>query len=111
MIAGNALPTAVSASSSNPNIGVTAKTDGTVLTLQVVNASGSAQTPTITLIGFTPQSGTMQVTQLAGDRGAENDASHVDAITPKSSSSTYTLSGHTLSYTFAPSSFTIMRLE
>ncbi|WP_249998547.1 RICIN domain-containing protein [Actinoplanes sp. M2I2] len=106
MIAESYLPTAVAATTSNPALHVTAKTDGTTLQLQVVNSGPAAQTPAISLNGFRPTAPTMRVTQLQGARGDRNDAANVTRVVPVSSTP-----GTTLDWTFPANSFTVLRLQ
>jgi hypothetical protein len=94
MIADNYLPTSVAATTGNPALTVTATTDGTALQLQVVNSGPAAQTPALSLTGFTPTAPTMRVTTL-GQGGAP--------VT--------TTTGTTGSWTFPPRSFTVIRLQ
>ena len=111
MIASNYLPRVVNTVTTNPQLTVTASTDGTELVIQVVNASGSSQTPTIRLTGYTPATRTAQVTQLSGDRADQNDAANPTRVTPQSTTAGFTLAGGAFTYTFAPSSVTILRLR
>jgi alpha-L-arabinofuranosidase len=111
MIAENYTPTVVNTTSGNPNIAVTAKLSGQVLTLQVVNISGSSQTPAISLTGYLPTSGNMQVTQLSGGRNDQNNAGNVNQVVPQRFSTSYALSGNVLTYTFPANSFTVLRLR
>jgi hypothetical protein len=111
MIAGNFFPTVVSSTSTNPNITVSAKMNGPVMTLEVVNMGASAESPKISLVGYTPIGSTMQVTQLGGNRSDQNDASNVTLIAPQQSSAGLTLTANTFTYSFPPNSFTILRLE
>jgi alpha-L-arabinofuranosidase len=113
MIAGDFMPTVVGSLSTNPDLTVTAKMNGAVMTLEVVNLniSGSAETPTISLVGFTPSTMTAQVTQLSGTPGDENDAGNVGFVTPQSSSASIALSENSFTYTFPPNSFTVLRLQ
>jgi hypothetical protein len=112
MIAANDMTTVVSSTSTNPDITVTARMNGQVMTLEVINMSASTQAPTISLVGnFTPATRTMQVSQLNGNRGDQNDASNVNLIAPKQVSVSYTLNGNSFSYPFPPNSFTILRLQ
>jgi alpha-L-arabinofuranosidase len=111
MIAGNFLPTVVGSTSTNPDVAVTARIEGPVLTLEVVNMSTSTQAPTISLTGFVPATTTMPVTQLSGNRTDQNDASSMSAVVPQQSSTTVTLNGSAFTYSFAPNSFTILRLQ
>jgi hypothetical protein len=111
MIADNALPRVVNSSSSNPALTVTAKTDGVSLLLEVVNASSTAQTPTITLIGFAPTSGTMKVTTLSGNRGDSNEARDVQLIRPQPTSAPLKMNGRAFSCSFPANSFTLLRLQ
>jgi alpha-L-arabinofuranosidase len=111
MIAGDELPTVVSSTCSNPDFTVTARTDGNVLALEVINMSASAQAPLISLVGYTPVSNTAQVTQLTGSLGDENAASDVNLITPQQSSTLLAVNSGTFAYSFPANSFTIVRLH
>jgi alpha-L-arabinofuranosidase len=111
MIADNPLSSVVNSTSSNPDLTVTAKTDGVSLLLEVVNASGSAQTPTITLVGYRPASGTVQVTSLAGNRGDSNEAANVTLVRPQQTSAPLQMNGATFRPSFAANSFTLLRLQ
>jgi alpha-L-arabinofuranosidase len=111
MLADNFAPTVVASVSSNPYLTVTAKRQSQALLLEVVNSSGSAQAPRIALRGFTPKSTQAQVSVLSGARGDRNDAAQVEQITPQSSSPTVTVTDGSFSYSFAPNSFTVLRLE
>ncbi len=111
MIADNPMPLVVSSTSTNPDLTVTARMNGPMMTLEVVNLSASVQTPTISLVGYTPTTTTMQVSQLSGNRGDENVASNDDLVTPQHNSASFAANGGTFSYAFPPSSFTILRLQ
>ena len=111
MIADDFAPTVVGSVSNNPYLTVTAKLKDQALLLEVVNSSGSAQAPRIRLRGFTPKSTKAQVSVLSGARGARNDAAQVDLVSPQSSSATVSVTDGSLSYSFAPNSFTVLQLE
>ncbi|HVJ19306.1 MAG TPA: hypothetical protein VM686_27995 [Polyangiaceae bacterium] len=79
--------------------------------LEVVNSSDAAQTPTITLNGYSPTTSTAQVSELGGARTDQNDASDVNQVTPEESSASIALADGAFSATFAANSFTVLRLE
>jgi hypothetical protein len=111
MIVQNYMPRVVSTTCTNPDMTVTAKTDGTTLTLEVVNLSPSSQTPTFDLIGYKPGSAMLEYTQISGNRGDQNDAGNVNFVTPKSGSASFMLNGNAFSFMFPPNSFTILKLN
>jgi len=111
MIAGEAMSNAVNSVSSNPEVTVTAKKDALGLLLEVVNASDSAQTPVIHLIGFQPTANTMQATTLTGNRGDTNQAGNVNLVRPQQSNPQLKLNGASFTYPFAANSFTLLRLQ
>jgi alpha-L-arabinofuranosidase len=111
MIAGNDVPAVVSTTVTNPSLTVTAKKNGAVMTLEVVNMDGSAQAPTISFIGYTPATATVQLTQISGSVSDQNNATNVTMIQPRRGSTSYTLNGNAFTYSFPPSSFTVLRLE
>ena len=111
MIAGNDVPAVVATTVTNPNIAVTAKRSGAVMTLEVVNMDGSAQAPTISFIGYMPATATVEFTQIGGNASDQNDATNVTMIQPQRGSARYTLIGNAFTYSFPPSSFTVLRLE
>jgi alpha-L-arabinofuranosidase len=111
MIADNPLSTVVNSTSSNPDLTVTAKTDGATLLLEVVNRSDSAQAPTIDLVGYTPASSTIEVTSLSGNRGDTNQAGNVNFTHPQHGTAPLNLNGKTFPYSFAANSFTVLKLQ
>lgn len=111
VIADHFVPTVVSTASSNPYLSVTAKLEKRALLLQVVNSSDAVQAPMIAVRGFTPQSTKVQVTVMSGNRGDTNTAAQSERIKPQSSSVDYVFADGALSYSFAPNSFTVLRLE
>ncbi|KAH8890539.1 glycoside hydrolase [Thozetella sp. PMI_491] len=111
MISEDYLPTAVEATTSNPALQVAAFTDGSSLSLHVVNMFDAAQTTPVSLMGYSPSSGTMTVTMIRGSRGDVNDASNPTRITPSSTTSNVGFSGGSFTYTFPGNSFTILRLK
>lgn len=85
--------------------------DGTTLDLHVVNTIAVPRTYTFHLQGFDPRLPYAHVTTLSGASGARNSAAHPHAIAPSETVVIYARSGNSLTFTFAPSSFTIVRLR
>jgi alpha-L-arabinofuranosidase len=115
MIAANFLPTVVDTLCTNPDVTVTARTDGHAMTLEVVNLNPSSETIPITFIGYTPATSTLQVTQLTSanltDENDETNGTGTTLVTPAQSSATYTFAENGFTYTFPGNSFTILRLQ
>jgi alpha-L-arabinofuranosidase len=111
MLSDSNLGTVVHAETSNPSLAVSAQFNGSQLVLQVTNESAVAQTPTITLTGFTPASGSAKITSLSGARTDQNNASNVIQVTPQNSTVAYTLIGGALTLAFAANSVTVVTLN
>jgi alpha-L-arabinofuranosidase len=85
--------------------------DGTTLDLHVVNTIAVPRTYTFHLHGFDPHLSYAQVTTLSGAPGARSSASNPHAVAPSEADVFYERFGNSITLTFAPSSFTIVRLR
>jgi len=116
MKAMNYLPLAVRANVSgreSVTFDVTAlkSADGTTLALHVVNTIDVARTYTIHLSGFDPLRSTAHVTTLSGPQSGRNTSANPNAIVPSEADVLYSRVGNTITFTFAPNSFTILRFQ
>jgi Ricin-type beta-trefoil lectin domain-like/Alpha-L-arabinofuranosidase 1 domain/Alpha-L-arabinofuranosidase C-terminal domain len=116
MKANNYMPFAIHASVSGREsftFDVTAmkSADGTTIALHVVNTLDVARTYAINLIGFEPVMPTAHVTTLAGPLYGRNTSANPNAIVPSEADVPYLRVGNSMTFTFAPSSFTIVKLQ
>jgi hypothetical protein len=116
MKAQNYLPLAVQAKVSGResvtfDVTATRSDDGRILLLHVVNTIDVPRTYKFDLHGFDPRRTSAHVTTLAGARGARNSSTNPHAVVPWEAEVPYSRFGNTITLTFAPSSFTIVRLR
>jgi len=118
MKARNYLPVAIDARVSGREIDTftfhvtaTRSADGRTLALHVVNTIDVFRTYEFRLNGFEPRHPSAHVTTLAGARGARNTSSNPYAIAPWEADIPYKRVGNTITLTFAPNSFTIVKLQ
>jgi alpha-L-arabinofuranosidase len=116
MKARNYLPLVVNAQVSGResvtfDVTVTRSADGHTLALHVVNTIDVARTYAFNLRGFHPQRNRAHVTTLAGARDARNSPAHLDAVAPSEADVPLDRFGDAVMFTFAPNSFTIVRLQ
>lgn len=93
------------------DVTATKSADHRELVLQVVNTIDVARTYQIDLRGFEPRQTTARVTTLAGPRRSFNSAVNPHAVTPAQVDHPYQRVGNSLTFTFLPNSFTILRLH
>jgi hypothetical protein len=91
------------------DITATRNEQGDTLVIHVVNASGNPDTSTIRLDGFPEPVGRVKEKSIEGDLQAENTAENPQAI--RTRESVMPFSGNTLTYIFAPHSYTILLFE
>ncbi len=85
--------------------------DGKTLVFQVVNWDDSPRTARIEVEGFAPSKPLAEAEELAGAPDARNTAEEPNRIVPKRSEWRHHWSEGATHYTFAPNSYTILRLE
>ena len=85
--------------------------DGKTLVLQVVNWDDAPRPTRLELGGFRPSRPTATVETLAGPMEAANTADEPDRIKPIRSEWAHAMQAGRASYTFAPRSITLIRLE
>ncbi len=85
--------------------------DGKTLILQVVNVGDQALNTAINVSGFVPNKPIATATTLAGPLDGTNKAERADAVVPKSSEWKHEMKAGQTSYTFAPDSVTVLRIE
>jgi hypothetical protein len=84
---------------------------GTTLDLHVVNTINVPRTYTFHLHGFDPRLPYARVTTLSGAPSASNSAANPYAVVPSAADVFYARVDNSITLTFAPSSFAIVRLQ
>jgi alpha-L-arabinofuranosidase len=85
--------------------------DGKALILQVVNLEPTAIETAVALDGFKPSRPTATVTQIAGALESENTLAEPEKIVPRCREWDHKAKDGSMTYTFPPYSFTIIRFE
>lgn len=85
--------------------------DRSTLDLHVVNTIDAPRKYTFELHGFDPDLPYAHVTTLCGAQGARNSAANPYSVTPSEAEVFHHLFGNTITLTFEPNSFTIVRLR
>jgi Alpha-L-arabinofuranosidase C-terminal domain/Domain of Unknown Function (DUF1080) len=115
MFARHYLPRIVQADVLSPGnaLDVTAKTDekGTVLQFQVVNLDAKPVTTSVRLTGFMPTKADCSVIELTGGLGDVNTPADPKKVFPKERDWRHGFRDGAADYTFAPYSFTIIRVN
>ena len=116
MKSNNYLPLAIQANVSGRegvtfDVTATKSADGRTIALHVVNTIDVPRTYSINLNGFNPLQTTTRVTTLAGAPDGQNSSTNPNAIVPLQADVPYNRVGNTITFTFAPNSFTILRLQ
>ncbi|MHC4561325.1 MAG: alpha-L-arabinofuranosidase C-terminal domain-containing protein [Planctomycetota bacterium] len=84
---------------------------GDELVLRVVNVSTDPMPATIDITGFAPKEPNARITELIGDPDDANTADHPTNVTPQGTDYLHTFANGQLNYTFAPYSFTVIKLR
>jgi alpha-L-arabinofuranosidase len=115
MVSRNYLPLCVAARVDCPeltlDVTATRSEDGRILVLQVLNMAARAVTARIAIEGLAPSEPAAQAFELAGPLEAVNTPDEPDRIVPRQRPWTHGLGQGPAVRTFAPHSFTILRLR
>jgi alpha-L-arabinofuranosidase len=93
------------------DVTATKSADGRTLALNVVNTIDVPRTYSINLNGFNPLQKTAHLTTLTGAPGSQNSSTNPHAIVSSQADVPYDRVGNIITFTFAPNSYTILRLQ
>jgi alpha-L-arabinofuranosidase len=115
MVSRNYLPLCVKSEVQSPNTTLdataTRSEDGQTLTVRVVNTAKAPIPGRIVLDGFVPRKAVARVTVLASDWDAINTPEQPNLIKPSESDWRHGFKEGTVSHTFPPYSFTVLRFR
>jgi len=116
MKSNNYLPLAIQANVSGRegvtfDVTATKSADGRTIALHVVNTIDVPRTYSINLNGFNPLQKTAHLTTLTGAPGSQNSSTNPHAIVSSQADVPYDRVGNIITFTFAPNSYTILRLQ
>jgi alpha-L-arabinofuranosidase len=115
MVSRNYLPLCVNTEVQSPkaalDVAATRSEDGQTLIVRVVNTAKTPMPGRIVLDGFVPRKPVARVTVLAGDWDAINAPEQPNLIKPSESDWRHEFKEGTVSHTFPPYSFTVLRFR